>query len=139
MRTKRTGRPTTETDTDAGPGKAFKMTYQRLVFQADLDPAAGHEQAGRRPVLVVSAEPLNAVYGVVSVVPITSRKNNRLPRIGEVLLPAGTAGLLSDSFCLCYQVRALDKTRLGRIYGTLTQSVLQQEIKDMVGLCLDLL
>ena len=88
------------------------MDYQWLVFQADLDPVAGHEQAGRRPVLVVSAEPLNDVYGVISVIPITSRKNNRLPRLGEVLLPAGTAGLWSDSFALCYQVRALqDATR----------------------------
>ena len=115
------------------------MIYQWLVLQTDLDPVAGHEQAGRRPVLVVSAEPLNTVYGVVSMVPLTSRKNNRLPRLGEVLLPAGTAGLPADSFALCYQVRALDKTRLGRIYGTLSQTTLQQEIRDMLGFCLDLL
>ena len=115
------------------------MDYQWLVFQADLDPVAGHEQAGRRPVLVVSAEPLNDVYGVISVIPITSRKNNRLPRLGEVLLPAGTAGLWSDSSALCYQVRALDKTRLGGVYGTLSQSVLRKEIRDIISLCLDLL
>ncbi len=114
------------------------MIHQWLVFQADLDPAAGHEQAGRRPVLVISAEPLNSVYGVVSVVPITSRKNNRPPRLGEVLLPAGTAGLLTDSFALCYQIRTLDKARLGRLYGSLNQPLLQQELREMITLCLDL-
>lgn len=114
------------------------MVYQWFVFQADLEPTIGHEQAGRRPVLVVSAEPLNAAYGVVSVLSITSRKNSRLPRLGEVLLPAGTAGLPNDSFALCYQVRALDKTRLVRVYGELSEPVLQQEIMEMLAFCLDL-
>ena len=114
------------------------MDYQWLVFQTDLDPTIGHEQSGRRPVLVVSAEPLNDLYGVVNVVPITSRKNNRPPRLGEVLIPAGVAGLPSDSFALCYQMRVLGKTRLGRLYGTLNQHVFQREIAAMIAFCLDI-
>ena len=114
------------------------MAYQWLVFQADLEPTLGHEQSGRRPVLVVSAEPLNNLYGVVSVVPITSRKNNRLPRLGEVLLPAGAAGLPADSFALCYQMRVLDKSRLSRLYGFLDQIALQREVSRMIALCLDI-
>ena len=35
------------------------MTYQWFVFQVDLEPTWGQEQAGEKPVLVVSAEPLN--------------------------------------------------------------------------------
>ena len=42
------------------------MDYQWSVFQADLDPVIGHEQAGRRPVLVVSAEPLNIASTALS-------------------------------------------------------------------------
>ena len=99
------------------------MTYQWLVFQVDLYPTVGHEQAGARPVLVVSAEPLNELYGVVSVIPRTSRKNNRAARLGEVLLPARAARLPRDSFALCYQVRALDRSRLGRSYGELTDAL----------------
>lgn len=114
------------------------MAYQWLVFQSDLDPAVGHEQFGRRPILVVSSEPLNDLYGVVSVVPITSRKNNRFPRLGEVLLPAGTAGLPADSFALCYQMRVLDKSRLGRLYGALDQPALQRELMNTIALCLDI-
>ncbi len=50
---------------------------------------------------------------VVMVAPITNRKNNRPARLGEVLLPSGTGGPPRESFALCYQVRSLDKSRLG--------------------------
>ena len=85
--------------------------YQWSVFVADLEPVIGREQGSRRPVLVVSAEPLNKFYEVVTVVPITSRKNSRAARPGEVLLAPGTGGLRQESFALCYQARALDKSR----------------------------
>jgi len=104
------------------------MAYQWFVFQADLGPTVGHEQAGRRPVLVVSAEPINDAYGVVSVLSITSRKNSRPVRLAEVLVPAGCAGLPNESFVFCYQVGALDKMRLGRVYGEMTDPVLRRQI-----------
>ncbi|MBI1913682.1 MAG: type II toxin-antitoxin system PemK/MazF family toxin [Planctomycetes bacterium] len=44
------------------------------VWLADLDPTFGHEQGGRRPVLVVSVDSFNAgLSGLVVVLPITSR------------------------------------------------------------------
>ena len=113
-------------------------TYQWTAFHADLDPTIDHEQAGERPVLVVSAEPLNERYDVVMVVPITSRKNNRPARLGEVLLPAGAGGLRVESFALCYQVRTLDKSRLTRVYGAIADLDLQTQIQDTIALCLDL-
>ncbi len=88
--------------------------------------------------LVVSAEPINDTYGVVSVLSITSRKNNRPARLAEALLPAGSAGLPSESFALCYQVRALDKTRLGRVYGELTDFTLRRQILETLAFCLDI-
>ncbi len=114
------------------------MTHQWTIFHADLDPTVGREQAGERPVLVVSAEPLNDVYDVVMVAPITSRKNNRPARLGEVLLPAGTGGLRVDSLALCYQVRTLDKSRLTRTYGEITDTDVRDQIRDTLALCLDM-
>lgn len=114
------------------------MIYQWSIFQANLDPIVGYEQAGTRLVLVVSAEPLNNHYEVVTVVAITSRKNNRPLRLGEVLLPTGTAGLPRDSFALCYQVRTLDKSRLGRSYGEIVDPALQQQVLEMLAYCFDL-
>jgi mRNA interferase MazF len=112
--------------------------YQWSIFQADLDPTVGREQVGERPVLVVSAEPLNKHYDVVMVAPITSRKNGRQARVGEVLLKAGTGGLRVESFALCYQVRTLDKSRLSRKCGVIDDPIVLDEIQSVLSLCLDL-
>jgi len=49
------------------------MIYvQWSVFWVNLDPVKGSEQAGKRPVLVVSAEEANAVLPVVTIMAITS-------------------------------------------------------------------
>jgi len=114
------------------------MTLQWTIYQANLDPTAGREQAGERPVLVVSAEPLNERYDVVIAVPLTSRKAGRPPRLGEVLLAAGSGGLRQDSFALCYQVRALDKSRLGKQYGMIESEVVRAQIADALAECLDI-
>ena len=46
------------------------MDYQGHIYVALLDPVRGSEQAGRRPVLVVSREHINQLLRVVNVVPI---------------------------------------------------------------------
>ncbi len=114
------------------------LPYQWFLFHADLDPTQGREQAGVRPVLVISAERLNTLYDVVTVVPLSSRKNNRVARVGELLLSAGTSGLRVDSFALCFQTRALDKRRLGRRYGQITDEATREAVRNMLALCLDL-
>jgi mRNA interferase MazF len=105
---------------------ARSVTYQWHVFFAVLDPTRGSEQAGRRPVLVISQERINQLLPVVNVVPLTSRKSDtRVIYPNEVLLPAGTAGLRMDSIALCYQIRTLDKSRLGEELGELDDVDLQ--------------
>jgi len=51
------------------------MIYQWHIFTAVLDPVRGSEQAGQRPVIVVSRESNNQVLPVVNVVPLTSVKS----------------------------------------------------------------
>jgi mRNA interferase MazF len=114
------------------------MILQWAILHANLDPIHGREQAGDRSVLVISAEPLNERYDVVTTIPLTSRKAARQARLGEVLLPAGVAGLKQDSFVLCYQARALDKSRLGRLYGHITDEHLKMRIQSMLAECLDI-
>jgi mRNA interferase MazF len=43
------------------------------IYWADLDPTLGHEQAGRRPVLVLSQEVFNERSGTVIAVALTSQ------------------------------------------------------------------
>jgi mRNA interferase MazF len=86
------------------------VTYQWHIFMASLDPVTGSEQAGTRPVLVISRKSRNQLLPVVNVVPLTSRKSSaRRIYPNEVLLSAGMAGLSADPIALCYQIRTLDK------------------------------
>lgn len=71
--------------------------FQWGIFQARLDPVLGSEQAGRRPVLVVSNEVINQALPIVTVLPLTSMRKGRRIYSTEVLLVAGQAGLPRDS------------------------------------------
>ena len=115
------------------------MTSQWHIFLASLDPTTGSEQAGRRPVLVISRERVNQLLPVVNVIPLTSRRS--LARViypNEVLLPAGVAGLRVDSIALCYQMRTLDKSRLEQELGELVDMNLRQEILQAIRFQLQL-
>lgn len=82
-----------------------------------LDPVVGSEQAGRRPVVIVSAPDL-LVGPTVVCVPLTSSVPDFLPAF-EVLLPAARTGLARDSVALCHQIRVLSLRRLRRQIGQL--------------------
>ena len=113
------------------------MSVERWsVWQANLDPVVGSEQGKTRPVLVISETALNDILPVVNVLPLTSRKPGRRVYPNEALLPAGTAGLTTDSLVLCYQIRTLDKQRLSRSYGKLDDTTRQEEI--LTALCFQL-
>jgi len=110
------------------------MSVERWsMWRANLDPVVGSEQGRTRPVLVVSQTALNGILPVVNVLPITSRKAGRRIYPNEALLPAGTAGLTLESIVLCYQIRTLDKRRLGRAFGSLKDEALQQEILEALS------
>lgn len=105
------------------------MIYQWHCFIASLDPTKGSEQAGSRPVIVVSREQINQLIPVVNVIPLTSHKSaKRTIYPNEVLLPAGSAGLKVDSIALCYQIRTLDKSRLQRDLGELHSESLRHAV-----------
>ena len=115
------------------------MKYQWHVFLASLDPTSGAEQAGRRPVLVISRERINQLLPVVNVIPLTSRKSaGRTIYPNEVLLPTPMAGLTKDSIALCYQIRTLDRSRLGRDLGELNDSNLKKTIREAIRFQLDI-
>jgi mRNA interferase MazF len=115
------------------------MDYQWHIFLASLDPTTGAEQAGSRPVLVISRERINQLLPVVNVIPLTSRKSAaRTIYPNEVLLPAGVAGLKVDSIALCYHIRTLDKSRLGHDWGELDDTNLRREIVEAIQFQLDM-
>ena len=46
---------------------------QGEIWSANLDPTKGSEQAGQRPVVIISGNTLNEVMPIVIIVPITSK------------------------------------------------------------------
>ena len=54
------------------------------IWLGSLDPASRHEQKGRRPVLIVSAEAFNRITKLPVILPITSGGNfARTARLGR--------------------------------------------------------
>lgn len=84
------------------------------VFWAELDPTQGREQAGRRPVLVVSHDVFNERSGTVIAMAITSRPQAvGFPLAVELV----GAGLSKRSWVKVGQVRTLSVQRLGKRIG----------------------
>ncbi len=95
---------------------------------ANLDPTRGHEQAGQRPVLVLSADVFNERSGTVIAVALTSQE----PRAGFPLtLELTKRGLPKRSWVKISQVRTLASERLGRRLGRVSADELARVIDGL--------
>jgi mRNA interferase MazF len=96
------------------------------IIWLTFNPQAGHEQAGRRPALVISPANYNGKVGLAILCPITNQIKG-YPF--EVRLPPGigvTGAILSD------QVKSLDwKARKAEFLGKLPTSVLVEVLKKL--------
>jgi mRNA-degrading endonuclease toxin of MazEF toxin-antitoxin module len=81
------------------------------IWLVGLDPAEGHEQKGRRPVLIVSPEAFNRVTRVPVVLPITS--GGSFARTAGFAVPLTGAGIKTTGVVRCDQPRALDLNARG--------------------------
>ncbi|MGA2196499.1 MAG: type II toxin-antitoxin system PemK/MazF family toxin [Bryobacteraceae bacterium] len=88
------------------------MIRRGQVHFASLDPVRGREQAGNRLVLVVSSDAINRLPLVVTVVVGTDAANISCDYPVNVRVTAAESGLPRDTVFLCFQVRALDRSRL---------------------------
>ena len=87
------------------------------VYWAELNPVRGREQAGQRPVLVISHEALNRHSGTVIAMAITSQPQ----RAGFPLThPLESLRMPKPSWVKISQVRTLAVERLGRRIGNLS-------------------
>ncbi|MGH7335799.1 MAG: type II toxin-antitoxin system PemK/MazF family toxin [Candidatus Rokuibacteriota bacterium] len=109
------------------------------IFWARLSPRSGAEQAGARPVLVVSHDAFNQTpsWASIIVVPLTTSEAQGRRGPTAIPLPAGTAGLKKGSVALCHQVTTLDRAKLTARVGVLPPEVLAR-IEDGLRAALDL-
>jgi mRNA interferase MazF len=97
------------------------------IYWAILAPRSGSEQAGRRPVIVVSRDAFNQTpaWRSVIVVPVSSPSSQAQRGPTAVILPAGAGGLVQESTALCHQVTTLDRGKLGALLGSLSADQLR--------------
>ncbi len=108
------------------------------IYRADLGSGEGSEQAGTRPVLVISNDSFNQVMPVVTVLPLTSKKPGRRIYPGEALIAQGEAGLPEDSIVLAHQIRTISRKRLKSLYGYVTSAGTQEKVEAALKIHLDL-
>jgi mRNA interferase MazF len=95
---------------------------------ADLSPGRGREQAGRRPVLVLSHDVFNERSGTVIAMAVTSRPQKAgFPLTWE----SETKGLPQRSWVKISQVRTLSVERVGNRIATLRPEELAQVVTGL--------
>jgi mRNA interferase MazF len=106
------------------------------IGYAKPDPVVvGHEQAARRPVLVVSSAAFGrSIPELVLAVPLSSRDRG-LPH--HLLVLGDDTGLPNPTWALCEQVRAVSTARLGRTLGHASDDTVTA-VRRVIGLFLGL-
>jgi mRNA-degrading endonuclease toxin of MazEF toxin-antitoxin module len=99
------------------------------IYLVSLDPAEGHEQRGRRPVLVVSPSAFNRATHLPVVLPIT-RGGEFTRRLGFAV---ALSGLKTTGIVRCDQPRVLDlearkATKIEEIGGDLLDEVMAKVV-----------
>jgi mRNA interferase MazF len=115
------------------------MAIQRGgIYFVNLNPVLGREQAGQRPVLVLSVDSINRLPLVISVVAGTKGENISQDYPTNVRVPPAESGLLIETVFLCFQLRSLDPSRFvgpaaGKISGAMLGSV-EHAMRHCLGL-----
>lgn len=102
------------------------MARQGDIVLIDLDPNVGHEQAGKRPALVVSNDTFNEHCNMVLLCPVTSTVSG-FPL--HVVLDSRTK---TRGSILCEQIRSLDINKRGH-------RVLEQVPPDILKKVIDII
>ena len=107
------------------------------ILEVDADAAIGHEQQGRRPVLVVSVDALQSALGLAIVCAITTHAGRADGPRNELEVPI-PPGLPVKGVVLPHQMRTIDtKARRSRKLCTVPRPTLQgvrSRLKTLLGL-----
>jgi mRNA interferase MazF len=115
------------------------MTIQRSeIYFVNLNPVEGREQAGQRPVLVLSINAINRLPLVVTVVVGTKSSNVTRDYMTNVRVSPEVSGLPVETVFLGFQVRSLDARRFPiQPAGRLSDEKML-EVENAVRYCLSL-
>lgn len=95
------------------------------IILLDFNPTKGHEQAGRRPALVISNDDYSKIMGLYIVCPIT---NNTKPFPSHVPLDDRTQ---TTGCILCEHVRTVDLNARGAVFKEKCPEDIFEEVLDI--------
>lgn len=102
------------------------------IYLIDLSNHVGSEQSGIRPALIIQNEIGNTNSPTTIICPITSKTKNCVST--HVVLHPEDCGILKQSTLLCEQIRVIDKSRIVRKVGEITNNKLIEDINDKLML-----
>jgi len=105
------------------------------IWLVSLEPVVGHEIGKTRPALVISNDRNNQFAETITVLPITSKTKKIYPF--ETLLSKDETNLPVDSKVKCNQIRTIDKKRLVKFLGMITEKKLK-EVEQAILIHLDI-
>lgn len=105
------------------------------IWLADLEPIRGHEQGGKRPVLIISSDIYNAGPAQLVVALPLTKTHRGIPMHVRISPPEG--GVKNASSILCDAVRSISKERLVQRWGAVSHSVMTN-VEDRLRTLLDL-
>ena len=95
---------------------------------ADLNPVRGHEQGGRRPIVIISHDVFNERSGTVIAMAVTSQPQ----RAGLPLtLALSSSKLPKSSWVKISQLRTLSVERIGEVIDSLSPEQMEQLIEGL--------
>lgn len=107
----------------------MKEIKRGQIYYCDFSPVVGSEQGGYRPCLIIQNKMGNKYSPTTIVAIITTRKTKAdLPT--HIWLNS-ECGLPKESMVECEQVRTIDKKRLKRFMGTVSQEVMEEVDKGL--------
>ncbi len=101
------------------------------VYMVSLDPIAGHEQSGSRPVVIVSPDEFNQATKLPVTLPITNG-GDFARRLGFAVTLGGTK---TTGIVRCDQPRVIDlAARNGRKVDSLPEAIMDEVLAKVVTL-----
>lgn len=108
------------------------------VYLVNLDPIVGNEIGKARPAVIIQNDIGNKFSPVTIIVPIASVKEITKPLPITIFIEKGEAGLKTDSYADCGQIRTIDKEkRLIIKLGSLSKQKMKEvdnALKISIGL-----
>jgi mRNA interferase MazF len=109
------------------------------IWWAELFPRSGAALRDEWPVIVISNDGFNSVptWRSVIILPLSTSKRQLLRGPTAVFIQGKEGGLEEDSIALCHQVTTIDRAKLTRPMGVLSQHVME-EVEAGLKAALDL-